>query len=81
MYQLVSATIGRAELVESESSRLRSYKQLVNTQDIDDDRNEYLCVVCACLYQLEHSTQDLSLREYASQRLRWFLQQRPSHQR
>ena len=60
--------------------RLNSYKQLVHAQDIDEDRDEYLCVFYHCLYELEHSNNDLSLREYASQCLHRFLQRRPSYQ-
>ena len=60
--------------------RLNSYKELVKAQDIDQDRDEYLCVFYHCLYELEHSANDLSLREYASQCLHRFLQQRSSYQ-
>jgi hypothetical protein len=52
---------------------------LVAAQDIDEDRDEYLCVFYHCLNELEHSANDLFLREYASQCLHRFLQRRPTH--
>jgi U3 small nucleolar RNA-associated protein 20 len=64
--------------------RLNSYKdvtkELLNLQDTDKDKNEYICLFNHCLYELHYSINDLSLREYASQCLHLFVKQIPSYQ-
>ena len=60
--------------------RLNSYKEITNSKQIYQDRADYLCLFYHCLYELQHSINDLSLREYASQCLHRFLKELPSCQ-
>lgn len=60
--------------------RLASYKEITSDQSIYEDQPEYLCLFYHCIYELQYSINDLSLREYASQCLHRFLQQLPSYQ-
>jgi hypothetical protein len=46
--------------------QLDSYKQLFDTHDSNDDRDEFSSIFCHCLYGLEHSPNDLSLHENVS---------------
>ena len=65
--------------------RLNSYKQLTsriaNLTESDGDKPECLCLFYHCLYELHHSRNDLSLREYSSEILRLFLRQITSYER
>ena len=61
--------------------RLNSYKQLVERiSNLHENRDEYLCIFYHCIYELHHSINDLSLREYASQCLHQFVQRIDNYQ-
>ncbi|CAF3756939.1 unnamed protein product [Adineta steineri] len=84
--QLVELNSWNADAIDEADyeRRLNSYKnlakELVNVQDIDKDKDEYLCLFYHCLYELHYSVNDLSLREYASQCIQLFLKQIPLYQ-
>ncbi|CAF1230765.1 unnamed protein product, partial [Adineta ricciae] len=81
--QLVELNSWNSEQIDEPDyeRRLNSYKELTqnlsNLQDAEKEQHEYSCLFYHCLYELHHSINDLSLREYASQCIQLFLQRVP----
>lgn len=86
LQNLVELNAWNADQIEEPDyeRRLNSYKRLTDRltglTDLDPNGQEYLCVFYHCLYELQHSVNDLSLREYASQCIHLFLQRIPAYQ-